>query len=64
MTDGVKGPVLFRFVILSAAKNPRERARQGVRPRGSPELPATDGVVRLRVEMRSTDLYAFQFSPE
>jgi hypothetical protein len=32
--------------------------------RGSPELPATDGVVRLRIEMRNTDLYAFQFSPE
>jgi hypothetical protein len=31
--------------------------------RGSPDLPAT-GVVRLRVEMRNTDLYAFQFSAQ
>lgn len=30
--------------------------------RGSPELPATAGVVRLLVELRNTDLYAFQFS--
>jgi hypothetical protein len=29
--------------------------------RGSPELPAA-GVVRLRIELRNTDLYAFQFS--
>lgn len=31
--------------------------------RGSPNLPAT-GVVRLRFEMRNTDLYAFQFSAD
>jgi hypothetical protein len=32
--------------------------------RGSPELPATVGVMRLRVEMRNTDLYALPFSTE
>jgi hypothetical protein len=32
--------------------------------RGSRELPTVAGVIRLRVEMRNTDLYAFQFSPE